>query len=153
MASNGRWWLESMIGSGFRYHFLASSSTVVIRLDSSHKKEGKLSNEWGQENGMRRPNPIGGQWKVIIVYWLVESAKRFAALRQAMPGLSQKVLTQQPRELAADGIMARQPTGEIPAPVEYAPTDYGWYLLPLLEAVRVWGLAHIEHMTAQAAFD
>jgi DNA-binding HxlR family transcriptional regulator len=107
----------------------------------------------------RRPNPvsgcpltaalaaIGGKWKMIIVYWLAESPKHFAALRQAMPGISQKVLTQQLRELADDGIVERHPTGAIPAPVEYSLTGYGRSLMPLVEAVRLWGRSHIERFT------
>src|SRR5687767_8335124 len=50
---------------------------------------------------------IGGKWKLIIVYWLAESPKHFAAIRKAMPGISQKVLTQQLRELINDGIVNR----------------------------------------------
>jgi len=103
-----------------------------------------------------RPNPvegcpltaafaaIGGKWKLIIIYWLAESPKHFAALRQAMPSISQKVLTQQLRELVNDGIVKRQPTGAIPAPVEYSLTDYGRSLLPLVEEIRRWGRAHME---------
>ncbi|MEW6735387.1 MAG: helix-turn-helix domain-containing protein [Acidobacteriota bacterium] len=87
---------------------------------------------------------IGGKWKLIIVYWLAESPKHFAALRQAIPSISQKVLTQQLRELINDDIVRRQPTGAIPAPVEYSLTDYGRSLLPLLEDIRRWGRAHME---------
>ena len=104
----------------------------------------------------RRPNPvggcpltaalaaIGGKWKLIIIYWLAESPKHFAGLRQLMPGISQKVLTQQLRELVADGIVHRRPTGALPAPVEYSLTDYGRSLLPLVEQIRLWGRAHLE---------
>src|SRR2546422_7034382 len=71
-----------------------------------------------------RPNPlggcpltaalaaIGGKWNLIIVYWLADSPKHFAALRRVMPGISQKVLTQQLRELMSDGIVHRQPKGD-----------------------------------------
>jgi len=109
----------------------------------------------------RRPNPVtdcpltaalaalGGKWKLIIVYWLAESPKHFAALRRLMPGISQKVLTQQLGELVSDGIAQRRPQGAIPAPVEYSLTDYGQSVLPLLEDVRVWGRGHIEHLTAE----
>ena len=90
---------------------------------------------------------VGGKWKLIIVYWLAESPKHFAALRQLMPGISQKVLTQQLRELANDDVVQRQPQGAIPAPVEYSLTDYGRTLLPLVESIRGWGNAHIERMT------
>ena len=83
----------------------------------------------GNDRRARRPNPvsgcpltaalaaIGGKWKLIIVYSLADSPKHFAALRQAMPGISQKVLTQQLRELMSDGMVRREPKGAIPAPV------------------------------------
>ncbi|HEV8590749.1 MAG TPA: helix-turn-helix domain-containing protein [Pyrinomonadaceae bacterium] len=87
---------------------------------------------------------IGGKWKLIIVYWLAESPKHFAAIKREMSGISQKVLTQQLRELESDGIVQRQPTGPIPAPVEYSLTEYGRLVVPLVEEVRVWGLEHIE---------
>jgi len=90
---------------------------------------------------------LGGKWKLIIVYWLAESPKHFAAIRRAMPGISQKVLTQQLRELMSDEIVQRQPTGSIPAPVTYSLTDYGQSLLPLVEDIRHWGRAHIERFT------
>jgi DNA-binding HxlR family transcriptional regulator len=90
---------------------------------------------------------IGGKWKLIIVYWLAESPKHFAALRRVMPGISQKVLTQQLRELVSDGILQRQPKGAIPAPVEYSLTDYGRSVLPLVEDMRRWGRVHMESQT------
>jgi DNA-binding HxlR family transcriptional regulator len=105
----------------------------------------------------RRPNPLsdcpltaaltamGGKWKLIIIYWLAESPRRFAALRRLMPAISQKVLTQQLRELIADDVVHREPTGPVPAPVIYSLTDYGRSLLPIVETVRVWGRDHIEH--------
>lgn len=87
---------------------------------------------------------VGGKWKLIIVYWLAESPKHFGALRELMPGISQKVLTEQLRELAADGLVHRQPTGAVPAPVEYSLTEHGRSVLPLVEAARVWGRSHLE---------
>jgi DNA-binding HxlR family transcriptional regulator len=110
----------------------------------------------GNHREQARPNPvegcpltaalaaIGGKWKLIIVYFLAESPKHFAALRHAMPGISQKVLTQQLRELVSDGIVNREPKGAVPAPVEYSLTEYGRSVLPLVEDVRVWGRAHLE---------
>ena len=91
---------------------------------------------------------IGGKWKLIILYWLAESPRHFAALRREMPGISQKVLTQQLRELAGDGIVRRQPKGAVPSPVEYSLTDYGRSVLPLVEGARLWGRAHIERLTS-----
>src|ERR671919_2723655 len=109
-------------------------------------------------SGNRRSNPvggcpltaalaaIGGKWKLIIVYFLAESPKHFAALRKVMTGISQKVLTQQLRELVSDGIVIRQPKGKVPAPVIYSLTEYGRSLLPLVEDVRLWGRIHMEKL-------
>ena len=90
---------------------------------------------------------LGGKWKLIILYWLAESPKHFAALRREMPGISQKVLTQQLRELVSDGIVQRQPKGAVPAPVEYSLTAYGQSVLPLVEDVCRWGRGHLERAT------
>jgi DNA-binding HxlR family transcriptional regulator len=92
---------------------------------------------------------IGGKWKLIIVYWLAESPKHFAGLRRAMPGISQKVLTQQLRELVSDGLVQRRPKGAIPSPVEYSLTDYGRSVLPLVEDVRLWGRGHMAHLSSR----
>jgi DNA-binding HxlR family transcriptional regulator len=89
---------------------------------------------------------IGGKWKLIIIYWLAESPRHFAALRRLMDGISQKVLTQQLRELVADGIVQRDAKGAVPAPVVYSLTEYGRSLLPLVESVRTWGRGHIEKL-------
>ena len=83
---------------------------------------------------------------MIVIYWLAESPKHFAALRKLMPGISQKVLTQQLRELESDGLVLRDPKGVIPAPVEYSLTDYGRSVLPLVEEVRLWGRSHLERV-------
>jgi DNA-binding HxlR family transcriptional regulator len=87
---------------------------------------------------------MGGKWKLIIIYWLAEEPRHFAALRRLMPAISQKVLTEQLRELADDGILDRQETGKVPAPVVYSLTGYGRSLLPIAETVRTWGRGHIE---------
>ena len=120
------------------------------------KKEPASNYRWRQ-----RPNPvdgcpltaalaaIGGKWRMIIVYWLAESPRHFAALRQLIPGISHKVLAQQLHELVGDGIVHRQPLGVIPAPVEYSLTDYGRSLLPIVEDMRRWGRAHIERLASQ----
>ena len=107
----------------------------------------------------RRENPVsncpltaalaalGGKWKLIIVYWLAESPRHFAAIRQCMPDISQKVLTEQLGELIADEIVLREETGRVPAPVIYSLTDYGRTLLPLVEGIRLWGRAHIDRFS------
>ena len=122
----------------------------------SASKNAPLGNHATSDVRRTRPNPvtgcpltaafaaIGGKWKLIIIYWLAESPKHFAALRKLMPSISQKVLTQQLRELESDGLVHREPKGAIPAPVEYSLSDYGRSVLPLVEEVRSWGRLHLE---------
>jgi DNA-binding HxlR family transcriptional regulator len=86
---------------------------------------------------------INGKWKLIIIYWLAESPRHFAALRKLMSSVSQKVLTEQLRELMADEIVHREQKGPVPAPVVYSLTAYGRSLLPIVENVRQWGRGHI----------
>jgi DNA-binding HxlR family transcriptional regulator len=85
---------------------------------------------------------------MIIIYWLAESPRHFAGLRQLMPGVSAKVLSQQLRELEADGILERTPTGPAPAPVVYSLNEYGASVLPLMEDVRRWGHTHLRRSAA-----
>jgi DNA-binding HxlR family transcriptional regulator len=106
----------------------------------------------------RRPNPVtdcpltaalaamGGKWKLIILFWLAESPRHFAGLRHVMPSVSQKVLSAQLRELVADELVDRTPTGRVPAPVMYSLTDYGRSVLPLVEDIRRWGRGHIRRL-------
>jgi DNA-binding HxlR family transcriptional regulator len=86
---------------------------------------------------------VGGKWKMIIVYSLAEKPYHFSAIRQFLPDVSQKVLTEQLGELIADDIVEREATGPVPAPVMYSLTDYGRTLLPLVDFVKQWGREHI----------
>lgn len=63
-----------------------------------------------------------------------------------MPSISQKVLTQQLRELVSDGIVERTPTGKVPAPVDYSLTEYGRKVMPLAEEMRTWGNGHLKRL-------
>ena len=67
---------------------------------------------------------VSGKWKLIIIYWLSTEELHFAGLRHRMSSISHKVLTEQLRELEADGIVNRAPLGSVPAPVMYRLTDY-----------------------------
>lgn len=102
-----------------------------------------------------RPNPladcpltaafaaIGGKWKLTLIYWLAHDECHFAGLRRRAAPISPKVLTEQLRELEADGIVERESAGPVPLPVVYRLTAYGVTLIPLVESVRVWGEAHL----------
>lgn len=87
---------------------------------------------------------IGGRWKPVILWWLLTARQpmRFKALRQRMPRISQKVLTQQLRELERDGLLKRQMFAEMPVRVEYSLTTCGKQLRPLLRSMDAWGRRH-----------
>ena len=89
---------------------------------------------------------VGGKWKLTILYWLAREPHHFSALLRRIAPISHKVLTEQLRELEADGLVVRLVVGPVPAPVQYRLSDYGETVLPLVEEARVWGLAHLEQM-------
>jgi len=91
---------------------------------------------------------IGGKWKPLILWWLQQGTYRFAELRRMIPGITEKVLTQQLRELEADGIVARQAYPTVPPKVEYSLTEYGGSLKLALEAICDWGRGHMQRIGA-----
>ena len=86
---------------------------------------------------------IGGRWKVIILWWVLEGTQRFSALRRHMPGVSQKMLTQQLRELERDGFVTRAVFAEVPPRVEYSATPLAVSLQPVLRAMHEWADTHL----------
>ncbi|WP_220197638.1 winged helix-turn-helix transcriptional regulator [Ktedonospora formicarum] len=82
---------------------------------------------------------IGGKWKGIILYKLLEGSQRFSDLRRQMPAITQRMLTLQLRELEADGIVHREIYKQIPPKVEYSLTEFGKTLEPILLAMLSWG--------------
>ncbi|MEQ9232697.1 winged helix-turn-helix transcriptional regulator [Coleofasciculus sp. E2-BRE-01] len=86
---------------------------------------------------------IGGRWKVLILRELLAEVKRFGQLHRALHGITQKMLTQQLRELEADGIVHREVYLQVPPKVEYSLTPLGESLQPILEAMHEWGIKHL----------
>ena len=82
---------------------------------------------------------VGGKWKGLILWNLGDAPCRFNALRRRFPGLSQKMLTQQLRELEQDGLIDRRVFSQVPPHVEYALSESGKSFLPLLHAMNQWG--------------
>lgn len=86
---------------------------------------------------------IQGRWKLLILRELLEGVRRFSDLQRALAGVqqgvSQKVLTSQLRELEADGVLERTVYPEVPPRVEYALTQLGRELVPVLEGLHAWG--------------
>ena len=86
---------------------------------------------------------IGGRWKVLIIRELLLGIRRFGELQRALPGITQKMLTQQLREMEQDGIVHREVYPEIPPKVEYSLTSLGESLQPILHAMHEWGAKHL----------
>jgi DNA-binding HxlR family transcriptional regulator len=93
---------------------------------------------------------FGGKWKAVILWWLQQRTWRFAELRRQIPGITEKMLTQQLRELEADGIVARRVYPTVPPKVEYSLTKYGRSLKRALQAICDWGHHHMARVGAVA---
>ena len=87
-------------------------------------------------------NAIGGKWKVAILWKLSPDALRFGELKRAVPGVTEKMLTQQLRELERDGLITRTVFHEVPPRVEYALTAWGISLNVALAPIADWGEAY-----------
>ena len=85
---------------------------------------------------------IGGKWKPLILWHIRDRSIRFNELMKAMSGITQKMLTQQLRELEQDGLVARKVYPEVPPRVEYSITPYGQTLEPVLQLMCDWGEKH-----------
>lgn len=95
---------------------------------------------------------IGGKWKPIILWQLgALGTLRFGELRRRMPNVTQKMLTQQLRELEADGLVSRTPHPQVPPRVEYALTGRGRSLVPILESLSAWARETEREKPAPAA--
>jgi len=87
-------------------------------------------------------NVLSGKWKVQILWHLSFGPRRFAQIRRRLPQISEKVLTEQLRQLESDGVIARQVAPSIPPQVTYSLNREGEKLVPLMESLCSWGSAH-----------
>ena len=85
---------------------------------------------------------IGSKWKLLIIRNLLARPWRFNELKKVLEGISQKVLTDSLRSMEADGIITRTVYPEVPPRVEYALTELGKSLKPILDSMRAWGEAY-----------
>jgi DNA-binding HxlR family transcriptional regulator len=88
-------------------------------------------------------NAISGKWKVLAIWHLSFDAKRFAQLRDLLPGVSEKVLTSQLRQLETDGIVSRRVTPSSPPQVTYTLTSAGQELIEPMSDLCGWGTRHL----------
>lgn len=82
---------------------------------------------------------IGSKWKLLIMRNLLQRSWRFNELRKDLEGISQKVLTDSLRSMEEDGIITRTVYPEVPPRVEYALSDLGESMRPIMNAMEEWG--------------
>ena len=87
---------------------------------------------------------IGDKWKVLIIRDLLTGTKRFGELKKSLNGITQKVLTNNLRQMEASGLVNRKAYAEVPPRVEYSLTETGWSLKPILDSMVVWGNSYRE---------
>ncbi len=86
---------------------------------------------------------MGGKWKGVILFRLNEGTKRFGELQRLMCKITQRTLTNQLRQLEADGLIRRKVYAVVPPKVEYSLTDMGRSLSGLLMDMHDWGMEHL----------
>ena len=83
---------------------------------------------------------VGGKWKAVILYHLKDASKRYSELRKEMPGVTERTLSLQLKQLEEDELISRQVYGvKPPIKVVYSLTDFGKSFLPVLDAIVGWG--------------
>lgn len=89
---------------------------------------------------------IGSKWKLLIMRNLLQRPWRFNELKKDLEGISQKVLTDSLRSMEADGIVTRTVYPEVPPRVEYALSDLGESMRPIMDAMEIWGTEYKKSM-------
>jgi DNA-binding HxlR family transcriptional regulator len=92
---------------------------------------------------------IGGRWKVLLIRELMTGVKRFSELQRSLSGITQKMLTQQLREMEEDGIIHREVYAQIPPKVEYSLTPLGESLQPILYAMHEWAVQNLSQLNGR----
>lgn len=83
---------------------------------------------------------LGGKWKTVVLYYLIEDKKRFNEIKKHIPNITEKMLSIQLKSLEEDGIIKKEVFNiKPPLKVEYSLTDFGKTLIPLLESLVDWG--------------
>ncbi len=84
---------------------------------------------------------IGGKWKSVILFYLIEGPLRYSELKKKVKGATERTLSLQLKDLEQDGVINRKVyTSKPPLKVEYSLTDFGKTLIPLLQAIADWGV-------------
>lgn len=86
---------------------------------------------------------IGGKYKAVILWHLIEEKKRFSELKRLIPKATEKMLTQQLRDMEKDGLIIRTVYPVIPPKVEYSLSGFGRSLVPVLDSMCRWGTDYL----------
>ena len=88
---------------------------------------------------------IGGKWKSVILMHLVDDTKRYNVLRKELPTITERTLSLQLKQLEKNGLVSRKVyTKKPPLKVEYSLTKFGESLIPVLQAITVWGISAVQ---------
>lgn len=87
---------------------------------------------------------LSGKWKCLMLWHLNDGVKRYKELERIVPGVSQKMLSQQLKELERDGLITRKVYPEVPPRVEYALTELGKSAFPILSLMHDWAVERLE---------
>jgi DNA-binding HxlR family transcriptional regulator len=93
---------------------------------------------------------IGGKWKPVILWHLSGGTRRFSELKRSIPGITQRMLSQQLRELEGDGVVLRKVYAQVPPKTEYSLTVFGRTLCPILRLMCKWGGEHARRLRNRA---
>lgn len=96
---------------------------------------------------------IGGKYKALILWHLIDTTLRFNEIRKLIPQATPKMLTQQLRELETDTLIVRTCYPVVPPKVEYALTDFGKSIIPILDAMCKWGKNYLDAVTEKSAYN
>ncbi|OPJ59373.1 winged helix-turn-helix transcriptional regulator [Clostridium chromiireducens] len=95
---------------------------------------------------------IGNRWKVLIMRDLLEGTKRFGELKKSVGSITQKVLTQNLRDMEACGLLTRKVYAEVPPRVDYTLTETGYSLKPILDSMNTWGTSYKMKFSADEVY-
>jgi DNA-binding HxlR family transcriptional regulator len=99
----------------------------------------------------RAVSVLDGKWTLLILRELFTGTQRFGALREALPGISPKTLSERLREMEAQGLVHREVFAEVPLRVEYSLTSLGRTLDPVIQSLREWGTSWAPQLSSASA--
>src|SRR5260221_4119825 len=117
---------------------------LVMRYEEQYRSEGgNINDDCPIEATL---DIVGGKWKVLILFYLMQGTVRFGEFQRLIPKITQRMLTLQLRELEEDGVIHREVYRQVPPKVEYSLTEFGRSLESLLLLMRDWGVVHKERL-------